>query len=549
MSFSIRLGADVVSAEAGATTPVALYVENNGAAQEQFEMEIEGIDPEWKAVPVPVVTCGSGESCSERFFFKPPRSSESVTGNYPFVVRVRSLESGETRMVQGVLEVRPFHHLSMEIDPKRGVVSPTRQQNVFDVTVVNLGNAEHTVRLQGNDPEDALAFEFEQEQINIGPGQQRTIEAVAVPTSSRLISSGRLIGFTITGRSVDAPSVVASSQAQLEQRSLFSPASLVVILLFLLIGALWYLNMPKPPTITAFSVDPDQVVMGQPVTLKWTTSDATLVRISADGQTVAEESTRMGEYEYTPPVVKDKDRVVFELVAERNGTKSEPARVTLHLTPPEVIPDPVIEKLSVNDSTVKLGEPFILSYKFNEGVVRAVLSPNNVTLDPALPNISIPTTTAGRTTYTVTAYNKANKTVAKTFSVHVVDVSDATIISFLASPNPVPSTENRVNLTWSVIKAVRVQLKASGRPLNIDETSTSGSVEVDISSKTTYTLTAYDEKGRPTNKNVVVNIQKPPEPEPDAPPIVPGEDDETTAGATDGGKTTGETAAGGTTGR
>ncbi|HEY0865822.1 MAG TPA: hypothetical protein VGE01_00500, partial [Fimbriimonas sp.] len=433
--------------------------------------------------------------------------------------------------------------LSMEISPKRGVVSAFTQQNVFEVSVVNLGNTAHTVRLQGNDPEDALAFEFEQEQLTVGPGQQREIEAVAIPTSSRVISSGRLIGFTVTGRSVDIPTVVASSQAQLEQRSILSPASLIVILLFSLIGILWYLNMPKPPTIASFTVEPEAVEMGDPVVLRWQSPDAANVQIKADGEVIAEASGRSGEYEYTTPIELGKERIVFEIVAERNDRRSAPMHDTLRLRPKEVIPDPKIESLSVDDRSIRLGDSFVLSYKFNEAVVRAILSPDNVTLDPALPNISITPKEAGSLTYTVTAYNKANKTSAKTFSVRVVDVSDAKIITFMATPNPVRAEDGRVTLTWTVMRAARVQIKANGRLLNIDETAFSGSVEVDIPSKTTYTLTAYDSNTRPTTQTLSVNVVQPPKPPPtDEPPVIPEEGVTTTtggAGETGGSSTSG----------
>src|SRR5450432_532765 len=115
MSFTLQLTPDLASVEPGASVPVSITVTNRGTTRERFEMEIEGVDTEWKAVPVPVFEAEPGATRSERMFFKPPRSSESAAGDYPFVVRVRSLESGETQIGQGVLQVKPFHHLTMEV--------------------------------------------------------------------------------------------------------------------------------------------------------------------------------------------------------------------------------------------------------------------------------------------------------------------------------------------------------------------------------------------------------------------------------------------------
>src|SRR5438046_642515 len=124
MSFTIRLAQDLTAVEAGATVPLSIEIKNKGEAADRYEMQVEGLDTEWTASPEPVFNVGANESHSQKVFFKPPRASETLAGNYPFVVKVRSLESGDSRTVQGVLQVKAFHHLSMEISPKKGYLSP-----------------------------------------------------------------------------------------------------------------------------------------------------------------------------------------------------------------------------------------------------------------------------------------------------------------------------------------------------------------------------------------------------------------------------------------
>ena len=139
MSFTVRLSSDLITAEAGSSAPVAVDVANRSEDADRFELEIEGLDPEWTAVPVPSFAVEAGEQASEKVFLKPPRTSESLAGNYPFVVKIRSLVSGDARTVQGVLQVKPYNHISMEINPKKGFVSVTRKDNGFEVTLINLG--------------------------------------------------------------------------------------------------------------------------------------------------------------------------------------------------------------------------------------------------------------------------------------------------------------------------------------------------------------------------------------------------------------------------
>lgn len=54
MSFSVTLAQDVVPVEPGSTVPLTVTITNRGDSREQFDLEIEGLDAAWTAVPVPV---------------------------------------------------------------------------------------------------------------------------------------------------------------------------------------------------------------------------------------------------------------------------------------------------------------------------------------------------------------------------------------------------------------------------------------------------------------------------------------------------------------
>jgi uncharacterized membrane protein len=47
MSFTIQLNPDMAPVDPGATTPLTVVVVNRSDDQDRFELEIEGIDPEW----------------------------------------------------------------------------------------------------------------------------------------------------------------------------------------------------------------------------------------------------------------------------------------------------------------------------------------------------------------------------------------------------------------------------------------------------------------------------------------------------------------------
>ena len=159
----------MVVVEPGATAPLTIEVENIGSTEDQVEVSVEGVDAEWIAIPVPVVTLKPGEKQAVKIFFKPPRVSESTAGNFPFVARVRSLNDGDLRSAQGVLTIKPYHNLTLEVNPKKGFVTPTKRQNVFTLTIMNMGNSEHMIQLTADDPDEVCAFEFDEDQVTVAP--------------------------------------------------------------------------------------------------------------------------------------------------------------------------------------------------------------------------------------------------------------------------------------------------------------------------------------------------------------------------------------------
>jgi len=535
MSFTVQLTPDLIPVEPGATTPVSIVVVNKADEADRYELEIEGVDPEWTAVPVPVFGAEANETHTERIFFKPSRTSESLAGNYPFVVRIRSLISGEAKTVQAVLEVKAFNHVSMEISPKKGFYSVWRKRNSFAAVVVNLGNSEHTLQLIGNDPEDSCAYEFETEQVTVAPGQQKEVEFVANPTSRPLFAGGRLIGFSVTSRSVDHPSVVSSAQAQLEQRPFLTPTGLILTFIVAVIIGLWYLMKPQPLEIVTFSVSPQMAIKGQAVTVTWNVSQAQHVMITAGGDMLVDGTDPTGRVPYT---LKSSGILDFKIVAIKDGQQKK-QDVRLDVKEPETAPEPEILSLTAKPNRIKLGTSFELDYSLGSSVTKAVLEPVDLALDPALSRKDITPPRSGDLVYTLVATNKDGKSVSQELKVNVYEESDATIIAFSPSNSSVPVSVGKVTLSWQVTGAVRVELAST--PGETKQVDPSTSLEVPLTAKTTFTLTAYDAKGRKVSQSRAVNLI------PDQPPVDPNGPGSTppiggpgtgTGGQTTGGATT-----------
>lgn len=531
MSFSIQLSSDLVSVEAGENTPLNLQVVNRGEEVDRFEVEIEGLDPEWTAVPVPIFTVNVGDTQTEKIIFRPGRASESLAGNYPFVVKVRSLNSGESRQAPGVLQIKPYNHLSMEIVPKKGAVSPLRSAEIFHASIMNLGNTEQTLQIFGSDPEDAFAFELAQEQVTVGPGQQKDVEIKATSTNARTFASPRLHVFTISARSIQSPSLVASSQAQIEQRPIITPAALLIALLVAVIFLGWFLSRPQPPAVDLLTLDPPQAsyVEGDTVTVRWHSLHATGVTLTINNVPQAEPPSG----QLTFKAEESGDVVV---TASNGRTKSQEMSLSYVVTQPIRPPDPIVSTFEISPTEVTVGQSFLIKYKV-ENANRALLEPTGTVLDTNAESLQVKADQPGTFSYDIVAENAVNKaTKSKRIRVRVIQASEAHIVYFDVSPTTVdPSIDNRVTITWQTSNAARVVLWFNGATTDLNAAQGSSTVTVD--ENTEFSLIVYDEKGLTTrSKRIYVKVKTPITV---VPPTTSGQPTGTTGSTTSG--TTGTT--------
>jgi hypothetical protein len=517
----------MVVVEPGATAPLTIDVENLGDSSDQVEVSVEGVDGEWIAIPVPTINLKPGEKQSVKIFFKPPRISESIAGNYPFVAKVRSLNDGDLRSAQGVLTIKPYFSLTLEVSPKKGFMSPTKRQNIFSVSLVNMGNSEQMIQLMADDPEDVCTYEFDEEQVTLAPGQQKDIDFLVNPKKGSPFGSTRLIGFTVTGRSLSNQGVVASSGGQLEIRPFFTPVNATILALILLIlGVLW-VTKPKPPTVHIDTLGRSKVFTGSMVSVHWSTENATSVKLTAGGETIRENLPPEGQADV---LAKLPGTLKIQAIAIRDKRQTQSEVLEIDVQDPIIIPDPEIVQLETSKKVLNKGEKFTLNYKF-KNATKAVISPQGKELNLTFNSQEFDAGDVGETVYTVAAYNSAGKTVTRTFKIRVQDVSLAKIVKFDIDPLIVDPVEGKATISWQVTSAIRVELLYTGLkvPYVLDSV---GSKEIPIVGKTTFTLKAYDSSGKPVTINKTVTVKEvPPPADNNAPPT-----DGTTGG---GGTTTG----------
>ncbi|MCW5938289.1 MAG: hypothetical protein KF884_07940 [Fimbriimonadaceae bacterium] len=505
MSFAVRLVTDIVQVEPGSTVPLALEIVNRTDEPDQYEVTIEGLDPSWVAVPVPVFPVEGRETHVERLFLKPPRESESLAGTYPFVVQVRSVVTGESKSAQGALEVRPYFSLSLDVAPKRTVIGSIAKQASFNVSVMNLGNADQTLQLFATDPEGVFAFEFEHDQVIVGAGQQREIAVSASASKKPLLANPRLQNFTVSARNTQNPALAAASTAQIEQKAVASPGAVALLFLTLVLAIGWYLLWPKPPVVESLTVSSEKVTAGTPVEISWQVDRAKSVSLTIGDWS----QTRLPSKGTVTYVGTKPGRFTVDLKALSGSLVARDQTRVIQIDPAPIVPEPVIESISIEPKTVKPGEPFMLKYKFNSAVTRATLYPTQQPLDVRATEIQLRADKPGTLEYRVKAANDAGVEVERAVSVRVEKSSAARIVLFRATPGELPVGGGKVTVEWTAVDAARLELQYLGTVVALD--SSSGTYILDLTASASLKLVAYDADALKTeSKPVNVKVAEPP---------------------------------------
>ena len=101
--IEVDLSAAELAIEPGGRAQLTVTLHNRQPHDDHLFLEIEGIDVEWYALPVPAFNVPAGGTQTAQILFKIARSSESRADTYPFLVRARGMESGESGVHQGTL--------------------------------------------------------------------------------------------------------------------------------------------------------------------------------------------------------------------------------------------------------------------------------------------------------------------------------------------------------------------------------------------------------------------------------------------------------------
>ncbi len=529
-------------AEPGTSVKLSVTMVNQQPAPDRLVIEIEGVDIEWYNIPVPAVNVAAGATAEERVNFRIARSSANRAGSYPFVVRVQAMETGEVGLAQAMLTVKPFGSLQADMAPRRAAATFLRPLNDFDVQITNLGNSEQVVELSASDPDDECAYEFDVDRLTLKPSEVRTVPLAVRPKVSAWLGNPRLFGFTVWARSMDDSYVAGKTQGQIERYALLSPV-VGLLLLVVMLGAAGYalFRPPKPPAthIVAFNITPAVVTAGTPVTLSWNVQgehlkftlshrevplpNAPSSASETTNQSVYDvpPSTSSGNMTVTPELCSHVEIIRYTLSASGAGGKTD-ASAQVQVNPAPLPPPPSLQSFAADSTEIHLGEPVTFTWQ-GKNSSGYILDPGDKHLSSFTLSTDVkpaPPTLPSSVTYTLRAMplqGSKGSPAQRRVTVVVVsaDTSVAKIVGFNYQPKKV-TTGSTITLKWSAIRSQGVTITSDqGASLGTNLPS-SGSVQVQVNTPTTFELTAADNLGKTVSQSITVTPVQPVQPPPNS---------------------------------
>jgi Skp family chaperone for outer membrane proteins len=247
------------------------------------------------------------------------------------------------------------------------------------------------------------------------------------------------------------------------------------------------------PAILSFQAIPASIVAGRSSTLVWTTQNADTVSIAGLGALALNGSTSVSPTETT----------TYTMTAtNKAGSTTATVTVTVNPTRP-----PNIVSFVATPSQITAGGVSTLTWQVEHATSVTISSLGTVGSAG-----SQGVTPSATTTYTLTATNAGGQS---TGTATVTVLVPASILSFTATPSTITAGQT-VTLSWTTSNATTAKL------YNIGPVSPNGSLQVNPTATTIYTLYVSGATGLPSTAQVTVNVNPVAAAKPPVAAAVPG---------------------------
>ena len=449
----------VVDVEQEATCE--LTVVNGGDLVAFFDIQVQGVDPEWVAILPPQIHLGKGQKGVIHISLIPPARPTSSAKVYHLAFIVSSPNyPGHVTRLGASLTVNPFYEFEVgNLDPRKQVT--TWKKRVAEVTlpIQNNGNSTTIYNLAAQDDANACTFEFHlgehenyarQAKISVASGEKRQLTIRLRANKRDLVRfSPREYQYSVT-TSLAADPIARAVNGSFTSRPLFGPFS-VLFAVIIALALVYFIFLPR---LNSFNADPLVTSLGQPVTLAWKGS------IFNDSYRLRYKYPEDTQYKDMPDEIKPGTNQLSVVPTRTFTTYNLVAGDWLsRLLPiPEVSmashavlaipPYPEITTFQVDKKDVSLGEAVIVKFAV-KNATKGVLTVEDVPIALAGEELSGEKTfKLNKNTMVVLQVSNDSGTVVMSEYIHVWDPKDIQY-DFKVDP-PTVTSGNPVTVSWKV---------------------------------------------------------------------------------------------------
>jgi hypothetical protein len=285
-TYRVELIGPEQSVAPGVYVQGALVIHNLSDAEDRYFIELDGVPREWVRLERVEVVIAGGDHARLMLSFKPLRRPDSVPGDYPVTVQVRS-KSRPTQTVDAVMMLRVLPYSGFGIELGQGELIAGKH---LPVHIHNQGSASTQLSFAGADKQKALAYAFHPHTVTLGAGQRMTVRAMVKPHRPVLLGNARRHDFVIIARSHDAAGFHAALPGHLTVFPILSGWRLGAAVggigtgLLAVLIAIFLLLIPAPaPQIQNLAVSEAEIVQGDLITLSWFPQNIGEIRLELDG--------------------------------------------------------------------------------------------------------------------------------------------------------------------------------------------------------------------------------------------------------------------------
>ncbi|MGI8856578.1 MAG: protein kinase domain-containing protein [Thermomicrobiales bacterium] len=404
----------------GETAIVRVKLANFGATVDHFRVSVDGMPAAWVQGQGKEVQLNPRTDTVVTLTIVTARSPEYVAGQYPVRIYAQSRENpAEFGVVEADWTILPYTASGITIDP---ALATSRRQAGYTVTIHNGGNAAGRYMLAGKDDENKLDYRFTTETIDLDPGAAAPV-GVSIRAPRLWVGRAQSRPFIIEAAPTVGQPPPPVRAEWVQQRILAWWMLAPFVLPIVAYAILFYLLAPT----VDIHFDPSTPIAGQPVTVRWNPSHASLLSLKVDGKPVPDAqninpNTTTGHI--FPTGLGASKEVEVEVSNRfsffRKTKKAQPITSVQPTPTPTVVPDiPVIESFDADRLQALPGEKVVLKWKVQK-VDAGGLTISTVNGDtfPNLPNEGTQEVqVTADTNYVLTAMNKGGQPVMKSVKI------------------------------------------------------------------------------------------------------------------------------------